>query len=297
MAAKAITSYPFKLSNLPSTPAATAGLALNPGSGVNQYTAWAQLFSAAQVTSEIQWLLLKIHSSALSAGTTLTSLDIGVDEAGGSSYTVKVQDFVITNAPSLIQAGAIELLVPIKIPSGSSVALRAYIGSSPANPIVIGYALGGSDFAPEGTAFNSFGASGNDGTSFTPGNNTWGSWVELGTTAQDLWFWQLGYRVDNSAITAEYTYIQLAWGDASTKNTILTYFHGGATTETIGSRVSVNLLPQNCFAEVPSGSKIYVRGWCNNAPDAGYKAMALGVGGVIPSQEPGGGESMSVYVN
>jgi hypothetical protein len=94
-----------------------------------------------------------------------------------------------------------------------------------------------------------------------------------------MWWWQLGYQINNTTITAEYTYIELAYGDASNKFIILKRFHGGTTNETCGSMMDAALLWPEAYCRVPAGSTIYVRGRCNGAPDTGYQAAAIGIGG------------------
>ena len=44
-----------------------------------------------------------------------------------------------------------------------------------------------------------------DATAVTPGNAADGTWTSLGTTSRDLWWWQVGYQIDNTVVTAEYT--------------------------------------------------------------------------------------------
>src|SRR3990170_1922689 len=92
---------------------------------------------------------------------------------------------------------------------------------------------------------------------------------------------QLGYQIDNTVMTAEYTYIELGYGDASNKHVILRLLHGatatGAGAEGIGEIMDAHLIEG--YWRVPAGSNLYVRGRCNNAPDTGYNADAVGIGG------------------
>jgi hypothetical protein len=117
-----------------------------------------------------------------------------------------------------------------------------------------------------------------NGTSFTPGNAADGSWTSLGTTTNPLWWWQIGYQLDNAAITAEYTYIEIAWGDGSNKHIICERMHQGTTAEQTGSVLNTQVLFHEAYCPVPAGSTIYVRGRCLNAPDSGYNAVAIGIG-------------------
>ena len=85
-------------------------------------------------------------------------------------------------------------------------------------------------------------------------------------------------NVSNGTITAEYTYIDLAFGDATNKHVIMRQHHGGVTNETVADAAANNLNMFNCFCPVPAGSTMYVRGRCINAPDTGYNAVAVGIG-------------------
>lgn len=117
------------------------------------------------------------------------------------------------------------------------------------------------------------------GVSFTPGNAANGSWVSLGTTVKPLWWWQIACQCSNTTQTGEYVYIQIAFGDGSNKHIILTVMFGNSTSETGGTPLEGNLSFAEAFCPVPAGSSIYIRGRCNNAPDTGYNAVAIGVGG------------------
>jgi hypothetical protein len=93
-----------------------------------------------------------------------------------------------------------------------------------------------------------------------------------------MWWWQLGYQLDNAATTAETTYIDLAYGDGSNKHLIKRLQHIGNTGEQVGTSYSSNMSFAESYCEVPAGATMYVRGRCNNAPDTGYNAVAVGFG-------------------
>jgi hypothetical protein len=116
--------------------------------------------------------------------------------------------------------------------------------------------------------------------SFTPGNAADGAWVDLGATVKDLWWWQIAYQIANTTITAEYTYIEIAFGDGTSKHVIARLMHGGTTGETIGTPMEDNMAGLwECYQPVPAGTHIYIRGRANNAPDTGYQGVAVGIGG------------------
>lgn len=89
----------------------------------------------------------------------------------------------------------------------------------------------------------------------------------------------MGYAVDNAIVTAESTYIEVAWGDASNKHIMFKVMHGGTTNETSGLAAQTQMLQCAAYNPVPAGANIYIRGRCNSAPDAGYHATVVGIGG------------------
>jgi hypothetical protein len=116
------------------------------------------------------------------------------------------------------------------------------------------------------------------GVSFTPGTSADGSWTSLGTTAKAMWWWQIAYSIANGTITAEQTHIELAHGDGSNKHIIVKLTHAGTTAEVCADLMGGNH-SLSCFRPVPAGATLYVRGRCNGAPDTGYNAVAIGIGG------------------
>jgi len=73
-----------------------------------------------------------------------------------------------------------------------------------------------------------------NGVSFTPGNAADGTWASLGTTTRDLWWFQLGYQVDNGTVTAEFAWIELGAGGSGTQRALLRRAHAGTTAEAVG---------------------------------------------------------------
>jgi hypothetical protein len=120
---------------------------------------------------------------------------------------------------------------------------------------------------------------GSSGVTFTPGNAADGTWVSLGTTSKPLWWWQVSYQINNSTITVEYTYVQIAHGDSTNKHPIMSIMHGSTTGETCGTVINNNLNPYEAYCPVPAGTEIWIRGRCNGAPDSGYSGIAIGIGG------------------
>ena len=270
--------------NWGANPSATPGTSIVPGA-TNAEGSWTQVASSGNINFNVYGFYIQVHSGATSAAAKNHVLDIGIDTAGGTSYSAIISDLVVGDSPALTAAGNREFFFPFYIPSGSSVAARVQGSSGTAGTIYVCIKFFGGLGSPEGIKVGSFSEtigtvnSTSRAVSFTPGNAADGSWTSLGTTTKNLWWWQLGYQIDNATITAEYTYIDVAYGDASNKHIMFREMHGGTTTETAGLALQTCLTPFGGYCPVPGGTTIYIRGRCNNAPDTGYNGNVIGIGG------------------
>lgn len=271
------TAYGYTFDNWGAAPSSTPGEVITSGSSGSEGS-WVAVATA--VPSDVYWIYLWISANLTGSGITF-ALDIGVDPAGGSSYSAVISDIIVGNGPSATQSGRKDYLFPLYAPAGSSIALRAmtstisglsprvaiFLYGEPSNPLAV----------PRGTISQTFGSiSGSVADTITPGNGSYGSWVDLGACAMPLWWFQMGYQIANNTITAEYTYFELAYGDASNKHLISRDMHSGTTAESSGFVFGTHLMG---YCPVPAGANIYVRARCNNTPDSGYQVGVIGVGG------------------
>lgn len=272
----------FSYDNWGANPATTIGTSVVPGASSAEGN-WTQVASSANIAQDIYGFYMLIHSGATSAAAKLHVLDVGVDPAGGTSYTAVITDLVCGASPALTAAGNREHYFPLFIKAGSSVAVRIAGSNATAGTVRVAMRFYGQFSSPmqvpTGMYSESYGVTGTSGTSITPGNAADGSWVQVGTTAKPIWWWQLGYQINNATITAEYTYLELGVGDATNKFNVFKMMHGGTTGETCGLTGQAQLLWHNAYYPVPAGTNVYVRARCNNAPDTGYQAGVIGIGG------------------
>lgn len=278
-----LSAFNFTYDNWGTNPASTIGTSVTPGAS-NSEGSWTQIASSANIAEDCFWLYLQVHSGATASTIKSQLLDIGIDPAGGTSYTAFLSNLVIGASPALTVAGNREFVFPIFIKAGSSVAVRIQGVAATAGTVRVAARFYGKPTRPEvvpngaysetlGTITNS------SGQSVTPGNAADGSWTDLGATTRDLWWFQLGHQIDNTTITAENTYLEVAWGDASNKHTMFKVMHGGTTSETCGLSAQTQMLACAAYNPVPAGAHIYVRGRCNNSPDSGYNVSVVGIGG------------------
>lgn len=278
-----LSVYSFTYDNWGTNPASTVGTSVVPGAA-NAEGSWTQIASSANIAQNCYWIYMQIHSGATSGSAKNHLLDIGVDPAGGTSYTAVISNLDVGASPSLSVAGAKEFVFPFFIKAGSSVAVRVQGSNATAGTIRCAARFYGQPTRPEcvpvGTFSQTFGTITNsNGNSVTPGNAADGSWVDLGAVTNPLWWFQVGHGIDNATITAEYTYIEVAWGDSSNKVSMFKVMHGGTTGETAGLACQTQMLACAAYNPVPAGANIYIRMRCNNAPDTGYHATVVGIGG------------------
>jgi len=279
-----LSRYSFVYDNFGANPGATPGTSVTPGIS-NAEGSWTQIASSANIAQDIYGFFLWIFNNAVATPTTGKNflLDVGVDPAGGTSYTEVISNIVCGSAGPITAAGGHRFLFPLFIKAGSSVAVRIQgsHGTATASRVAArfyGQPSGQERMPVAGVAETIGSITNSNGVSFTPGNAADGSWVSLGTTTNPLWWWQIAYQIDNGTITAEYTYIEIAFGDGSNKHIISRIMHQGTTSEQIGSLLDGNLNVFEAFCPVPAGATIYIRGRCLNAPDTGYNGVAIGIG-------------------
>lgn len=283
MLSQKLAAFQWTYDNWGANPSTSLGTSVTPGASSSEGS-WTQIASNSNIAEDVYAVLLQIHSGSVSAQQRDQLFDIGVDPAGGTSYSPIISNINCGSSPSLTQAGSREFAFPFFIKAGSSVAVRCQTSHATAGTVFVAARFFGKPTAPHlfprGTFSETIGSiTGSAGVSFTPGNAADGSWVDLGATTRDMWWWQICYGISSGGISAEYTYIELAYGDASNKHTIMKVMHGGTSAETCGLAGNSLLSPWYAFRPVPAGSHIYVRGRCNNAPDSGYHANAIGIGG------------------
>lgn len=154
--------------------------------GTGSKSSWQNVLSA--LSGDAYGLWVQVAKTALSATDTSAVLDVGIDTAGGSSYTAKLSDFLcgFADDPNANSGtgGMQQLMIPVKIPSGSTVAIRGQTAraSAQAASVRVQVAMATSGPLPGTLNCTTYGVSGTTGTSVTPGAGSWGSWTNIGST-------------------------------------------------------------------------------------------------------------------
>lgn len=278
-----LSAYSFRVDNWGANPATTFGTLLTSNASANAYGSYSTLIADTSITQDCYWMHVQVHSGATSASARNTIIDIAVDPAGGTSFVDILRDIVCGDSPSPTAAGTKSYVFPYFIRAGSELGARIKCSVASATCRVAVKLYGQPSHpqnVPVGASYQSLATfSNSNGSSFTPGNAADGTWVDLGATTKPLWWWQLGHQIDNGTITAEYTYIEVAFGDATNKHIFMKAMHGGTTGEVAAPVTNSHITTAECYFPVPAGVNVYVRGRCNNAPDTGYNAAVIGIGG------------------
>lgn len=250
--------------NMTGQPVTTGGAVLTPVVG----SKGAYVTLIASLAADTYGLIIQIHNTVTSAANRSYAVDIAIGAAG--SEIVIIPDLIGSNAATYTSpGGGIFYYFPIFIPAGTRVSARAQ-GSvvtscrvvarayqNPVNPSMIrtcGYV-------------EELGLTGIVGTSVTAGTTSEGSWVSVGTTTRDLWWWQLGAQiaVADVAFIGNCVHFDIAHGDGTNFRII-----SQNITFSTNTSESCSIQPQfiGCEAFVPSGSTIYVRAQADAATDA-----------------------------
>jgi hypothetical protein len=261
-------------------PGTSPGTAVTPGA-TNAEGSWTAIASSANIANDVYGILLWVCGGATTANAKNHLLDIGVDPAGGTSYTERIANIVCGQSAAAV-AGGRYFYFPLAIKAGSSVAARIQGSNGTAGTVRVVATFFGKPSKPElvrsGQYAETVGSITNsNGVSFTPGNsNAEGTWVSLGTTAKDLWWWQLCVQIDNGTTTSLGYHIDLAYGDGSNKHMIIENLWLGLAGT---AEATASPLPFEGACFVPAGSTIYVRGTCSGTAATGFNAVAVGIGG------------------
>lgn len=274
----------FTVDNWGANPSATPGTSVIPGTAGAEGT-YTSCIASGSVTEDLFGIFIRLSDMSSTTGVANNCfVDIGIDPAGGTSYTDYISNIVCGGVGPITAANGREFFFPIYIPASSTIGARARrVSATPGTMRVAirGYGrIGWPEMMPVGSFVETLGITETvavDATAVTPGNAANGTWTSIGSTTRPTWWHQFGYQIDNTMVTAEYTYVELGYGDGTNMTVIHKFMHGGNTTEQVGV-VFEGLHPYACYAPVAAGETMYVRMRCNNAPDTGYQAAVYCVG-------------------
>lgn len=281
MFAPNLCSFQQIFTNVGNPNTTSVGTSVIPGAS-NVEGSFTAIASTTDISDDVFWIKLWV-SNGVSAGVAKNHLlDIGVDDAGGTSYTARISNIVTGGTAQANNGGGNWFIFPLFIKGAASVAIRIQGSHSTAGTVRCAMWFYGKPNRPEATRLATFSETigtitNSNGVSFTPGNTgAEGTWVSLGTTANDLWWWQLGVQIDNATTTALIYYFDLAYGDATNK--IMIIENSMMQLEGTSEANSRPLDPMG-YMEVPAGSELFIRGTSSGTAVTGFNAVAIGTGG------------------
>ncbi len=277
--------YCWSAQNQTGRPNAAMGVAVTPGN--NTKGSWVQMLSAATVANDVWFIVITINSNAVSAAARDLLVDIGVDPAGGTSYTAFIADLLGSNAAGYASgASGAWYAFPVRIPAGASIAARSSVNNATVGTHDVFVQVYGRptrpDLQPSGKFVASYGAvaANSRGTLITPGTTLDGSWTEIGSNiAEPLWYFQIGQGLNDSTMTNAAIEYDLGFGTSTANVEVI---ESGILGVTNSSEI-MNMAPWNnpvqAMRHVPAGYDLFIRAQSSAAIDTNHSVMVYGVGG------------------
>lgn len=237
------------------------------GASAHTKGAWGQ--AVASTASDVSLVALTITSNAVSATDTSALLDIGVGAAG--SETVIVPDIA-----SGALAGPLPFMLPVAIPSGSRIAIRAQSIRTSPSFLEAGVTLfGTSDYKLTPSSLDIIGIDTTTSTG-TAMSGASGTWVQItASTAKDYQNLVLVHSSSSSDIASINVLYTVGVGAAGSERAIGNSLVRYNSTESVNWNNGMAIAPLS-GEPIPAGSRIAVRH--NIAANPGrYNVCLLGV--------------------
>ena len=247
-------------------PSATDGTSTTPGNN-SKGSYSSAIVSAANMANDAWWIEVYVSSGAGSAAARDTLVDIGIDRAGGTSYSVLIPDLLAPSSAPYATFGGIQYSFPLHIPAGSQLAARTSVNGGTGNPRVA-IAVYGRPSKPtrwwKGTRVEALGitAGSSAGTGVTSGTTSEGAWVSLGTASFDSHYAEVGFGIHSGSMSALGHHMDLSHG--STGGEVIDVMDVLAST-TSAEQVTKYASGQ-VFCDIPAGATVYGRMQCSGTP-------------------------------
>lgn len=259
-------------------PSTTFGASVTPGN--NTYGTYVTLISGASLTYDAYEIEICISFVGVSAAARDGVVSLGIDQAGGTSFT-SVADLIAGPAAQVtILEGGTFYKFPYFIKAGSSIGVAAAVNSATATAIRVWCRVKCQPSRPDsllvGQYIDQFGVSlaTSAGTAITEGAAAEGAWTQLGSAlTRPCWYWEFGYGCNNATMNASTNDVDIGIGSASAKNIIIAN-HRVLTS----SLEQVSKPSAGVYAVGATGDIVYGRSQALSA-NTGVSLAAYGVGG------------------
>lgn len=276
--------FQWSYSNTGATrPASAFGTSVTPGTAPT-FGAWAQTSTALNMSQDTYGVLININNGFTSNTIRNILVDLGVDNAGGTTYLTKIPTLIGGSAaPYNVGNGGIWYYFPLFIPAGSSTAVRATAtGAVTAFNVNVTYY--GQPRRPDaircGSYVDAYGVNTTtcQGAAITLGTTAEGAWAQIGTaTTAAYWWWQAGFSYNDASQTASVIHIDASAGTATQKKILFEnqYWQTNAT-EQMSCQMNTVV---NSYNNVATGDLMYARGQSSTTSDTGPGVALYGLGG------------------
>lgn len=255
------------------------GHVVTPGNNTFVGAAWVELFTAAQMVTDAIRCFICINGNAVSTAARDTIVDIGIDTAGGTSYTVHIPNLLGSCAADMSRGG-IQYLFPLRIPAGSSVAARASVNNATVGTLAVLMMVWGRPVIPMKFGSYCFAmgitAASSSGTAVTPGTTNEGAWTSLGTTSKPAWWHQVGLGINDATANTRTVALDLSYDSGGTKVILIEDEFAGTTA---AEEVEKGLLGVGYEKPIASGVEVFGRAQCSSTLDSNYSMASWHVGG------------------
>lgn len=257
------------------------GTSITPGN--NTYGSYASLIAGASVTDDVYGFWINFNSNGLSATARDALATVGLDAAGGTSFTDTINHLGAACADVYGAAtGGIGLwyYFPLFIKSGTSIGVKASVNNATVGTlfshVVLQCQPTRSDLIRMGSFVRTFGdtAASSAGTAITQGGVSEGAYVQLGSAlVESLWFWNCAVGANATVESTSINHVDLAIGAAGAKKVVIANQSWCMT----NGETARGVFP-GAYSPAAIGDLVYGRAQAS-AVVAGKSLLAYGVGG------------------
>lgn len=226
---------------------------------------------------------IQFASGSVNGATNMFLTHIYVDPNGGTNWGNRpLIENLAACSPDMIWGGD-KYYFPLYIKAGSTIGAR--MSCNTANRVCrIGCTVYGKPNRPElvkaGSYVTTFGALSGTSTGavvFPGKNGVSGQYTHMGTASGELWWWQVGNLINDTAMTPFSYNIDVAVGDTDNKTIVMRDVHRRNNTgEQCGKDAFGSIIP---YKKVAPGTEVYARMSCISTPDVNNSIIVYGVGG------------------
>jgi hypothetical protein len=273
-------------------PATSVGPQVTPGAS-NTYGSYTSVLAGSSLTHDCYLLEVNIANVGAVSGARGCLVTIGIDTSGGTTYTALISDLLISGAPGNwyqngVPMGGHNFVFPIFIPANSRIGAKAQSTDAAPTNIQVNLVAHCNPTHPHlvrcGTFVRTFGVNtvATNGVTVTPGGASEGSWTEIGTAADDLFWLEIGIGKKGATLNNFLLHVDTAVGTAISKRVAVLDRY---CLEDVSERV-FKMGAWGKGVDLVVGEKIYARLQGSTGTPDDMEVTAYGVGGRYTPSAP-----------